>query len=102
EEEIEISLSDINQSNYKTLKKFSPFGQGNKEPTFIIKDIDTSILAFNKAGYLYTKLGDNSDLFSFQIKQSEIKEKRISLIGKLTLHEYNGKINVRFDCNKEK
>lgn len=101
EEKIEIGLEDINQTNYKILKKFSPFGQGNEEPTFIIKDIATDKLNFNKAGYLYTKLKDNSDLFSFKVKKADIKEERISLSGKMTLHEFNGKINVRFDCQKE-
>lgn len=33
----EISISDINWENLKTIKKFEPYGMGNPEPAFIIK-----------------------------------------------------------------
>ena len=101
-EAIEISLIDINITNYKTLREFAPFGMGFNEPSFIVNNIPTKNLTFISNGkHLSTKLSLNSKLLGFNMPQEEIKSNSsINLYGQFYLSEYKGFETLDFRINK--
>ena len=42
--DVELSLEDINWSNYEQIQTFAPFGKANPEPRFLVKDLEISNL----------------------------------------------------------
>ena len=102
EESIEISLSDISQKTYDIIETFSPFGMGNKEPYFLIKNLPTRALTFISQGkHLSTKLSMNTKLLGFNMNESDIKaHKLINVYGNFNMSEYKGYETLEFRVNK--
>ena len=99
---IDISLNDINFKNYEILRTFSPFGVGNKEPIFSIKDLPTKSLKFVSSGkHLLTQLTRNTKLLGFNMEQSVVLSKpTINVEGIFNLGEYKGFQTLEFRINK--
>lgn len=98
---IEISLSDINKTNYKTLRTFAPFGMGFEEPLFLIKHFKTSELDFISYGkHISTRLGISTKLLGFNMPYNEVSQyKFIDLKGNFHLSYYNGIEYLEFRLN---
>ena len=95
---IEISLIDINRKNYELIKTFSPFGKGNEEPLFVIKDIPTRGLNFSYDGkHLLNALSLNSKLVAFNVNEKEFKKvAKRDLFGHFYLSSFHGRETIEF------
>ncbi len=101
EEEIEalpVSLNDINMRNYEILKSFSPFGEGFKEPSLLIKGLKSANLSFiSNDKHLSTIIGMNVKLLGFNISRQDINQHQfVDLYGNLQLNEYRGRYTLEF------
>ncbi len=101
-EYIEIACQDINKNNYELIRTFSPFGMGNPEPNFIIKNIPTRGLTFISNGkHLSTALSINSKLLGFNIDETKFKTNSIvDLYGYFNLSEFRGYRTIEFRIDK--
>ena len=102
EDYIDISLNDLSFKNEEILRSFSPFGVGNKEPLFIIKNIPTKNLKYIKNDtILSTSVSYTSKLLGFNMKKSEVDAyKEINIIGTIRINEYKGYKTVNFQIEK--
>lgn len=100
--EIEICLEDINTENYKKIRMLAPFGHDYEEPKFLLKDVATSRMEFNRVGFLSTKLDEKTSLFSFDVREDIKSKETISLSGNFELNEYKGNFSIRFNCLEAK
>lgn len=101
EEEIEaitISLNDINMKNYGILRSFSPFGEGFKEPSFLIKELKSANLSFiSNDKHLSTIIGMNVKILGFNLSRQEIsRAPYVDFFGNLLLNEYRGRYTLEF------
>ena len=102
-----ISPSALNENFYEEINSLSPFGSGNPEPRFVIKNLE--ILRSSIVGEKHIKsvlAGDdgstvksvtfnavNTNLESYLLANNR---KKINIFGKLSLNEWKGKKNVEF------
>ncbi|MFA5421290.1 MAG: DHH family phosphoesterase [Bacilli bacterium] len=101
EEEIEaipISLNDVNMRNFEALRLFSPFGEGFKEPDFIIASLKVANLTFiSDDKHLSTVIGMNSKILGFNLSRGLLSQNQfIKLYGNLRLSEYRGRYTLEF------
>jgi len=94
-----ISLEEINLDNYKIIKSLSPFGEGFKEPTFIVKDVDTNLI--KKMGknneHLLINLRNNDKVIGFNYDFNKLTSNKIDLIGKFKLNKFKNNISINFN-----
>jgi single-stranded-DNA-specific exonuclease len=93
-----ISLSDINMQNYEILRTFSPFGEGFKEPAFLVTGLKAANLSFiSNDKHLSTIIGMNVKLLGFNIPRQEVnKSSSIDLYGNMQLNEFRGRYTLEF------
>ena len=93
---IPIELSDCNEDNFKTLRRFAPFGYGYEEPKFILNDLPINILRFTyDEKHILTYLDNSIRLFSFSIGKVQLRGKiSQSFKAKFVLNEYRSKFNI--------
>lgn len=101
--DLEVELSDINWGGFGKVSEFAPFGMGNPEPVFCLKDIvvqnfqtmgidgkHLKLFISNKDGHLIEALGFGmGNLASELIKQQE-KGKTIDLAFIISSNIWNG------------
>ena len=103
----EIAPSAVNIDFFEKINLLAPFGSGNPEPKFIIKDV--KIVNSKIVGEKHIKIilvgadattlkavsfnSVETDLGSYLLKKSI---KPISIAGKLSLNEWRGQRNVEF------
>ena len=103
----QISPSAINLEFYEKVYTLSPFGSGNPEPKFFIKDLKpvNSKIVGNKhiKSVLIGPEGSNIKTIAFNAVDSEIgaylfqkKNNMFNIAGKLSLNEWRGQKNVEF------
>lgn len=99
---IEISLNDISDENYEIIKKFSPFGQGFKEPLLKISNIKSSELKFMSQGkHISTPLSISSRLIGFNISKDDVTDFLfINIFGFIRKNNYKNYITIDFLINK--
>ena len=105
--DLEIAPSAINIDFFEKINLLAPFGSGNLEPRFLIKDLKIvnskivgekhikSVLAGSDSSVLKT-ISFNSvdtDLSSYLLKKNS---KNFNIVGKLSLNEWRGQKNVEF------
>ncbi|MFA5480951.1 MAG: DHH family phosphoesterase [Bacilli bacterium] len=95
---IEISLAEVNMSNYEILKTFSPFGEGFREPNFVVRGLSPANLSFISEGkHLSTSIGMNAKILGFNMPENEVrKHNRIKIYGNLRSSEYRGRYTLEF------
>lgn len=95
---IEIGLQDINQSNYEIIETFSPFGQGMKEPSFIINGIKTASLTYMSMGkHISTSISLSSRLVGFFCPHEQVsKFDYINIVGTIRKSYFRGSSSVDF------
>lgn len=95
-----LAISEVDIAFIQSLKKLAPFGMHNPLPRFLFEEISIansrSIGAEQK--HLKFTIADNQGNqlegigFNFGAEQKEITTDEVSLVGELTLNEWNGKV----------
>lgn len=100
----EISLKDITLDNVKSLKLLEPFGEANKTPVFIYKNLKIdSIRALSEGKHLKLTLKDgNTIVNAIGFNMGEYSGQyligdKIDVIGILEINSYNGTENVQIN-----
>ena len=102
-----ISPSALNEDFFSEINSLSPFGSGNPEPRFVIENLkllkssivgDRHIKALLSApdGSVIKSMTFNAvktDLETYLLSKNQ---KKISIVGKLSLNEWKGQKNVEF------
>ena len=102
-----ISATALNIEFYEKLDQLSPYGPGNSEPKFLIENV--KVVNAKKVGKSHLKvvlISKNNLSFkaiAFNCIDSEIEnylstnyKKKINIIGRLSLNEWQGKHNIEF------
>ena len=102
-----ISPSALNENFYQEINSLSPFGSGNPEPRFVIKNLE--ILKSSIVGEKHIKSvlsgddGSTVESVTFNAVSTNLESyllannrKKINIFGKLSLNEWKGKKNVEF------
>ena len=99
---IEISCYDITKENYNIIKKFSPFGMGYEEPSFVIRKLPSRGLSFIAYGkHLSTQLSLNSKLLGFNMNERDVKRNPfIDIYGHFNESEFRGYVFLEFRIDK--
>ena len=105
-----ISSNALNLNFYNEVNFLSPFGNGNKEPTFIIENLKVikSKILKNKhiSSILSSKNGKTFKSISFNSVNSQLepylminKKYNLNVVGKLILNKWNNVNRVEFIIN---
>ena len=100
----EISLKDINFQSVSELKMLEPFGEANKTPIFLYKNLKIhSIRALSEGKHLKLTLKDDHfymDAMGFNMGQC-VEEYRIGdkidVVGTLEINTYNGNNSIQMN-----
>lgn len=100
----EINLKDITIDNVNELKFLEPFGEANKTPIFIYKNLRIdSIRALSEGRHLKLTLKDNNTVINAigfnmgQYANEFLIGDKIDVIGQLEINEFNGIKNVQIN-----
>lgn len=101
----EISLSDINYKVFDSIQKLGPFGIGNEEPKFLIKDIlikDIQKFGKNKEHIKVVCFqdGKNIEAISFYSDEDSFSNKisvneKLSIVGTIERNQWGGGFRLR-------
>ena len=102
-----ISPSALNEEFFTEINSLSPFGSGNPEPKFLVKDLKVvnSFVVGEKhiKSILISKDGTTIKSISFNTIDSDLgqfllndKSNSFNIAGKLSLNEWKGEKNVEF------
>jgi len=100
----EITLKDINIKSVKELSLLEPFGEANRTPLFLYRDLKiNSIRALSEGKHLKLSLKDEGyliDAIGFNlgnlVEEYRIGDK-IDIVGNLEINEFNGRENVQIN-----
>ena len=106
---IDSIISDfaLNEEFFNEVRQLAPFGSGNREPRFIIKNIkilkSTKLKDVHIKAFCKTENNHSLNVISFNSVENEIgsyllnsRNKSFNLAGRLSLNEWNGKRTVEF------
>lgn len=95
---ITITLNDVNMRNYEMLNTFSPFGEGFREPEFLLRGLKTANLSFiSNDKHLSTMIGMNAKILGFNLPREEVmRQQYVMLIGNLRLNEFRGRYSLEY------
>ena len=99
-----IDLNDVNKEMVESLKQLEPFGEGNKMPIFVFKNLKIdSIRALSEGKHLRLTLKDNNNIINaigFNIgnlvNDYRIGDK-IDVVGVLEINTFNGVDNLQIN-----
>ncbi|MBO6243557.1 MAG: single-stranded-DNA-specific exonuclease RecJ, partial [Clostridia bacterium] len=99
-----IDLSDINKEIVESLKKLEPFGEANKMPIFVFRNLKIdSIRALSEGKHLKLTLKDNNNIINaigFNIgnlvDEYRIGDK-VDVVGNLEVNSFNGFENLQIN-----
>ena len=93
----EITLKDINKSTVESLKELEPFGESNKEPLFIYKNLKIdSIRALSEGKHLKLTLKDGNSIINAigfnigNLSEEYLIGDKVDIIGTLEINSYKG------------
>ena len=99
-----ISLSDINKEMVESLNQLEPFGEGNKMPIFVIKNLKIdSIRALTEGKHLKLTLREGNNMvnaigFNMGSLAEEYKiGDKIDVAGMLEINSFNGVDSVQIN-----
>lgn len=100
----EINLKDITIENVKTLKYLEPFGESNKTPIFIYRNLKIdSIRALSEGRHLKLTLKDGSTIINAigfnmgKCSEEYLIGDKVDVIGLLEINIFNGIENVQIN-----
>lgn len=93
----EISLKDISVEDIKSLKLLEPFGEANKTPLFLLKNLKiNSIRALSEGKHLKLTLKDDNymiDAIGFNMGElvtQYLLDDKVDIVGTLDINTFNG------------
>lgn len=100
--DLEITKEDLTIENINDINLIAPFGQKNKKPTFVYKNLKVESICTLKDGkHLKLKLKDETFLvdaicFGAGTRRDEIKiGDKIDVVFNLSLNEFMGNVNIQ-------
>lgn len=97
-----LTSKDLEVENIKTLKMLEPFGEGNKNPNFLIKNAKiTSIRALSEGKHLKIAVnvdGKNIDVIGFKMGElvnNFLIGDKIDIAGTIDINVFNGTANIQ-------
>ena len=100
----QISLKDVNIKSVKELSMLEPFGEGNREPLFLFKDLKiNSIRTLSEEKHIKLTLQENHyliDAIGFNLGELSHEYKigdRIDVAGTLEINRFNAKESVQIN-----
>lgn len=100
----QISLDEINKEMVNSLKKLEPFGEENKNPLFVFKNLKIdSIRALSEGKHLKLTLKDNKNIvnaigFNLGDLANEYRiGDKIDVVGNLEINSFNGVDNIQIN-----
>lgn len=107
--DMEVHLRDLKIEVIKELKKLEPFGEANKMPNFIIKDLKIdSIRTLTEGKHLKMSLRDENfkiDAIGFNLGELANEYKlgeKVDIVGNLEINSYNGVDNIQMNIKDVK
>lgn len=98
----ELTLKEININNVKSLDVLEPYGEANKKPLFLFKNLKiNSIRALSEGKHLKLSLKDDKyiiDAIGFNIGDLASKyliDDKVDIIGSLDINSFNGNESVQ-------
>lgn len=97
---IEININEISKENYDFMRTLAPFGQGFKQPDFVIKNINKSFFKFsNDQKHIITRINPNSSIVGFNYDKKILSFDKVNLYGSLDINYYRGYSSIQFKIN---
>lgn len=100
----EIYAKDINIETIKELKSLEPFGEANKMPIFVYKNLKIdSIRALTEGRHLKLTLKDNNIIINAigfnmgHLADDYLIGDKVDVVGTLEINEYNGRQQVQIN-----
>ena len=100
----QISLDEINKEMVNSLKELEPFGEENKNPLFVFKNLKIdSIRALSEGKHLKLTLKDNKNIvnaigFNLGDLANEYRiGDKIDVVGNLEINSFNGVDNIQIN-----
>ena len=97
-----LTAKELEIDNIKGLKILEPFGEGNKNPNFVIKNAKiTSIRALSEGKHLKLAVnvdGKNMDVIGFQMGElidNFLIGDKVDIAGNIDINEFNGYENIQ-------
>ena len=97
-----LSLKNINIDSVKSLKMLEPYGEANKMPLFLFKDLKiNSIRALSDGKHLKLTLKeDNFMINAIGFNMGELSEKyllddKVDVVGSLEINSFNGNDSIQ-------
>ena len=107
--DMEVALKDLNIQIVKELNKLEPFGEANKIPNFIIKNLKIdSIRALTEGKHLKLSLKDENsriDAIGFNLGELTNEYKlndKVDIVGNLEINSYNGIESIQMNLKDMK
>ena len=98
----ELSLKEIDIDSVKSLKVLEPYGEANKMPLFLFKNLKiNSIRALSEGKHLRLTLRDDNFMINaIGFNMGELSEKyllddRVDIVGNLDINSYNGNESIQ-------
>ena len=100
----QISLDEIDKNMVDSLKELEPYGEGNKMPLFVFKNLKIdSIRALSDGKHLKLTVKDNKNIVNaigFNLGQLSNEYKigdKIDIVGNLEINTFNGVDNIQIN-----
>ncbi len=98
----ELYLKDIDIESVKSLKLLEPFGEANKMPLFLFKNLKiNSIRALSEGKHLKLTLKDDNYMVSAigfnmgDLTEDYILDDKVDIVGNLDINSYNGMESIQ-------
>ena len=98
----EVSLKDIKIDNVKSLQLLEPYGESNKNPLFLFKNLKiNSIRALSDGKHLKLTLKDDNyiiDAIGFnmgELSNRYLLDDKVDIVGTLDINSFNGNDNIQ-------
>ena len=94
-----IGIDEINEENYHLIESFSPFGEGFKAPTLILKRVKSDSLMYSKNKlHINSSIGFNAKIVAFYPDMEVIGNNQyIDLYGNLRINTFKGSRYLQFN-----
>ena len=101
----ELTASDLTEENINSLQKLEPFGESNKTPIFLYKNLKIdSIRSLSEGKHLKLTLKDEtgSVISAIGFNQGDLVQDyrlfdKVDIVGTLELNEFNGRKEVQIN-----
>jgi len=100
----QISLDEVNKDMVDSLKELEPFGESNKTPLFVFKNLKIdSIRALSEGKHLKLTLKDNKNIVNaigFNLGELSNEYRigdKIDVVGNLEINSFNGIENIQIN-----